>query len=64
MPTLTLRNGEVAARAIIELINLRPTSPRQDEIVAIIRRLSVEATPAPPTRDGLDEYGPATTSTP
>jgi hypothetical protein len=62
MPINTLCNAEAAARAIIELINSRPTSPRQEEIVAIIRRLSAEATPVPPAaRDGLDEYGPVTT---
>jgi hypothetical protein len=58
----TGRGAERAARAIVELINSRPFSPRQDEIVAIIKKLAVEATmPAPgaaPPRDGLDQYGP------
>jgi len=62
MLTTTDRGAERAARAIIELINSRPLSPRQDEIVAIIKKLAVQATmPAPgaaPPRDGLDQYGP------
>lgn len=62
MLTTTDRGAERAARAIIELINSRPISPRQDEIVAIIKRLAVEGTaPAPassPDCDGLGQYGP------
>ena len=58
----TDRGAQRAARAIVELINSRPLSPRQDEIEAIIKKLAVEATmPAPgaaPSRDGLDQYGP------
>jgi hypothetical protein len=63
MLTTTDGGAERAARAIIELINSRPASPRQDEIVAIITRLAVERiTPAPASSadcDALDrEYGP------
>ena len=59
MPTTPIRGAERAARAIVELINSRPLSPRQDEIMAIIKELAVEATmPAPVDSDGLDEYGP------
>jgi hypothetical protein len=52
---------EQAAQAIVKLINSRPSSPRHDEIAAIIRRLVVTAS-APAgrsNRDALDrEYGP------
>jgi hypothetical protein len=55
----TGRGAERAARAIVELINSRPLSPRQDEIMAIIKELAVEATmPVPLDCDGLDQYGP------
>jgi hypothetical protein len=66
MSTTPHRGAELAARAIMELINSRPISPRQDEIVAIIKRLAVaETAPAhAPDCDGLDEYGPATKLTP
>ena len=60
MLATTKRGAERAARAIVELINSRPLSPRQDEIMAIIiKELAVEATmPAPLDCDGLDQYGP------
>jgi hypothetical protein len=55
----TGRGAERAARAIVELINSRPLSPRQDEIMAIIKELAVEPTmPVPLDCDGLDQYGP------
>jgi hypothetical protein len=38
---------EQAAKAIVELINERPTSPRQDEIEAIVGRTVVQASLAP-----------------
>jgi hypothetical protein len=48
-----------AARAIMQLINSRPHSPRHEEIVAIIERLvtgPLQVRQAMPV--GLDEYGP------
>lgn len=56
-------NATQAAHAIIQLINSRPQSPRQEEIVAIIERLvtrSLLAQQAVPS--GLDEYGPDLTT--
>lgn len=38
-PTAKSTCAESAAKAIVELINSRPRSPRQDEIVAIISSL-------------------------
>ena len=51
-------NPDRIAREILELVNSRPTTPRQDEIAAIIARAT--GAPAPPPADsrGLDEYGP------
>lgn len=52
-----------AARAIMQLINSRPQSPRHEEIVAIIERLVTRpllVRQAAPT--GLDEYGPDLTT--
>ena len=59
--------AEQAAKAIVELINARPRSPRPEEIAAIIEKLAM---PSPvkatcPHCDGLDgEYGPAIHSCP
>jgi hypothetical protein len=58
--------AEQAAQAIVDLINARPRSPRQDEIADIIKSF---ATTAPSTAcgrcDALDrEYGPATKTAP
>jgi hypothetical protein len=47
-PTATLTTGQAAA-AIVELINGRPISPRQDEIEAIIARVVVRPAPLGPT---------------
>jgi len=55
--------AEVAAQAIIELINSRPRSPRPDEIVAIIKQAGSSAAPAarcPHCSSLDDEYGPIT----
>ena len=54
--------AEQAARAIVELINAQPRSPRPDEIAAIIRKVAVpQAVPAtcPHCDDAYREYGPA-----
>ncbi len=55
-----LRNSaEQAARAIMQLINSRPYSPRHEEIVAIIESFvtsRLQARQAIPM--DLDEYGP------
>lgn len=60
MLTTTDRGAARAARAIVELINSRPISPRQDEIAEIIQRLALEGPKPAPARDhdGLDQYGP------
>jgi hypothetical protein len=53
--------AERAARAIVELINSRPRSPRPDEIVAIINALvrpPAAATPCPHCAALDREYGP------
>jgi hypothetical protein len=58
------RRVEPAVQAIIDLINSRSTSPRRDEIAAIIARVAVA--PVSSANDcsaqfnhkGLDEYGP------
>lgn len=48
-----------AATAIVQLINSRPRSPRQEEIEAIIEELAVAPLTARPSHPlGLDEYGP------
>jgi hypothetical protein len=59
---------EQAAKAIVELINSRPRSPRPDEIADIIKKV---AGARPPTCSHCDleraldrEYGPATKSSP
>lgn len=52
---------EQAARAIVDLINSRPNSPRPDEIAEIIDKLAVPdvATRSCPNCTNLDrEYGP------
>jgi hypothetical protein len=58
--------AEQAAQAIVDLINARPRSPRQDEIADIIKTFTT--TPPPATCghcDALDrEYGPATKTAP
>jgi hypothetical protein len=58
--------AEQAAQAIVDLINARPRSPRQDEIADIIKSFAVTA-PAGACGhcDALDrEYGPATKTAP
>lgn len=57
----TERRSDRAARAIVALINSRPYSPRQDEIAAIIDKLAIDRTLAPPASN-LDEYGPDLTT--
>jgi hypothetical protein len=61
-PALT-RSPQQAARAIIELINSRPSSPQQHEIAAIIEATvaapAIRAPSAPRVSKGLaQEYGP------
>lgn len=59
--------AELAAQAIVELINARPRSPRPDEIAAIIRKVAVPpAVPStcPHCNDAYREYGPAIRSHP
>jgi len=51
------RAVELAAQAIVDLINSRPTSPRKDEIADIIARLA-DATPASASKRLNAEYGP------
>jgi hypothetical protein len=65
-PAHPVNSAEQAAQAIIELINSRPTSPRPDEIVEIIRQLAVARPSASCSHcHALDrEYGPASTRSP
>jgi hypothetical protein len=60
-PTAAGKSAELAAEAIVELINSRPRSPRPEEIVAIINALvgpPVSAAPCPHCADLDREYGP------
>lgn len=62
VPT-TDHGAERAARAIIELINSRPWSPRVDEIAAIIELTVVTPPPRTPSAPSIsqeldEEYGP------
>ena len=60
---------EQAAKAIVELINSRPRSPRPDEIADIIKKLAAARPPAACSHCDLErdldrEYGPATKPSP
>jgi hypothetical protein len=57
------RGAERAARAIVALINSRPSSPRQQEIEELIEKYVPHAARlVRSTPSGLDEYGPDLTT--
>jgi hypothetical protein len=61
--TAKARAAERAARAIVALINSRPSSPRQHEIEELIEKYVPRAArPVPSMSSSLDEYGPDLTT--
>ena len=65
----TASSAEPAAKAIVDLINSRPRSPRPDEIADILRKLAATRPQATCSHCDLErdldrEYGPATKPSP